>query len=52
MNAPIRSRRREGECGEGPRACRSAFGTKLTVLLLLVALFLILFVTGLVRGLG
>lgn len=52
MNTPIRSRRRDGECGEGPRACRPSLGTKLTVLLLLVALLLIVFVTGLVRGLG
>jgi hypothetical protein len=52
VNAPIRSRRRDGECGEGPRTCRPALGTKLAVLLLLVALFLIVYVTGLFRGLG
>jgi hypothetical protein len=52
VNAPIRSRRREGSCDRGPCAPRSALGTKLTVLLVLAALFLIVFVIELIRGLG
>jgi hypothetical protein len=52
MNAPIRSLRRGGSCDRGPCARRSALGIKLTVLLVLAALFLIVFVTGLIRGLG
>ena len=52
MDAPSRSRRSGGKCDGKPCARRSALGTKLTVLLLLVALFLIVFVTGVIRGLG
>ena len=52
MDAPIRSRRGGGGCDGKPCARRSVLGAKLTVLLLLVFLFLIVFVTGLVRGLG
>ncbi|WP_160163105.1 hypothetical protein [Halorubrum californiense] len=52
MNAPIRSGGGDGKCCGGSRGLRRASGTKLTVLLLLATLFLIVFVVGLVRGLG
>ena len=49
--ASIRSQWGGGKRGERPGR-RSGLGTKLAVLLLLVALSLIVFVTGLVRGIG
>jgi hypothetical protein len=51
VKAPICSRG-GGNRDRGLCARRSALGTKFTVLLLLVALFLVAFVAGLVHRLG
>ena len=51
MGPPIRPQR-DWESSREPWWRRSALGAKLTVLLALFVLFLIVFVTGLLRGLG
>ncbi|WP_158413941.1 hypothetical protein [Halorubrum sp. GN11_10-6_MGM] len=52
VTAPIRSGQREDGSGRRPCRFRSPLGTKITVLLLFVVLFLWVFVAGLIRGLG
>ena len=51
MNAAVRSRRPRGDRDGRSFGRRSTIGMKLTALLVLVALLVIAFVTGLARGL-